>query len=110
MAHKVEKSSSCWPFSEQKTHMRDGFCTANKIAKVAALLFFGSLLAITLVTLIVKYPTATHIFYSVFSVSAALSLITLAILCVKKNRAGHVKNVAQLDIGSTRITLNTGST
>lgn len=62
--------------------------TASSLSKTVkwALAFFAiSAVAITVTILLTYYPTAPKIFYAVFSVTAFLSLVALAIdVCKKK--------------------------
>lgn len=68
----------------------------KKIMTVAAVVLLVSILSITIVTLIMKYPTASQIFYSLFSVTAAISFVALAIYAAKKCSPKSRESIKQL--------------
>ncbi len=62
----------------------DQYCgTEGKMMKLFATIFFMSLLAVTVTSLIVNFPRAGTAFYAVFSITGTISFVCLIISIVK---------------------------
>lgn len=64
----------------------------KKIAKIAAVVFGVSIAAITVAAVLTNYPTANTAFFTLFGITATLSLVGLAVTGVRYYKKPEIKD------------------